>query len=83
MNVGPIAPVFLLGSERSGTNLLRKRLTESQDIYFGPAPAHFLKHLYYRQYYYGELSKDINFLKMICLHCSPYNITKLRYNDYR
>lgn len=36
------SPVFIIASERSGTNLLRKRLTESQSVYLGPSPAHFL-----------------------------------------
>lgn len=75
------SPVFLLSSERSGTNLLRKLITEHQDIYFGPSPAHFLKHLYYREPYYNDLNEDINFkvmikdaLDLIYIHFSPWSI---------
>lgn len=58
-------PVFLLASERSGTNLLRRRLTEYQEDYFGPAPLHFLKHLYWAEPYYGDFSTDTNFESFI------------------
>lgn len=75
------APVFIIASERSGTNLLRKRLAERQDHYIGPSPAHFLKNLYYQQPYYGDLSVDENFKKFIsdaldlCLvHFAPWEI---------
>jgi len=74
-------PVFIVASERSGTNLLRKRLTDAQSIYLGPSPAHLLKHLYYQQPYYGDLSQDVNFLAFLnqaldlCLvHFSPWDI---------
>jgi len=59
------SPVFIVASERSGTNLIRKRITESQRIYFGPQPAHFLKHLYYSQVFYGELENDDKFMAFI------------------
>ncbi|MDR9498521.1 MAG: sulfotransferase [Hydrogenovibrio sp.] len=75
------SPVFIISSERSGTNLLRKRLTESQNLYLGPSPAHFLKHLYYQQPYYGCLDQDDNFLEFIkqaidlcVVHFSPWKI---------
>ena len=74
-------PVFIISSERSGSNLLRKRITDSQEVYLGPSPAHFLKHLYYQQPYYGDLTIDQNFKKFIrdaldlCLvHFSPWKI---------
>ncbi|MFL1455735.1 sulfotransferase family protein [Marinobacter sp. GN3S48] len=58
-------PVFLLASERSGTNLLRRRLTEYQKEYFGPAPLHLLKHLYWAEPYYGDLACEGNFREFI------------------
>lgn len=64
MNSAP-PPVYILSSERSGSNLLRKRLSEIQEVYAGPSPAHFLKHLFYREYQYGDLNDDANFLKLI------------------
>lgn len=58
-------PVFLLASERSGTNLLRRRLTERQSVAIGPSPLHLLKHLYFAEPYYGDLDDDRNFLTLI------------------
>lgn len=73
-------PVFLLASERSGTNLLRRRLTEYQRDYFGPAPLHLLKHLYWAEPYYGDLAVDANFenfvsdaLGLAYRHFSPWD----------
>lgn len=74
-------PVFIIASERSGTNLLRKRITDNQSYYLGPSPAHFLKHLYYQEPYYGDLSIDDNFINFIqqsidlcTIHFSPWDI---------
>ena len=74
-------PVFMLYSERSGSNLIRKRLTDNQDVYLGPSPAHFLKHLYFQQPYYGSLDNDTNFRSFIedalllCkVHFAPWDI---------
>lgn len=76
------SPVFIIASERSGTNLLRKRITDSQAYYLGPSPAHFLKHLYYQEPYYGDLAEDNNFLRFIqqaldlcTVHFSPWDIS--------
>jgi len=77
----PPPPIFLLASERSGTNLLRKLITMHQRIYFGPSPAHFLKHLFHAAPYYGELANDSNFSDLVrdaislCdVHFSPWII---------
>lgn len=59
------SPVFLIASERSGTNLLRKRITENQNFYYGPPAAHFYKHMYSSTPYYGDLYEDDNFLRLI------------------
>lgn len=74
-------PVFIIASERSGTNLLRKRITDAQSIYLGPSPAHFLKHLYFQEVYYGDLDDDDNFIAFIrvalglcTVHFSPWEI---------
>ncbi len=92
MNDMKYPPVFLLASERSGTNLLRRRISERQDIYFGPSPAHFLKHLYHREYVYGDLFEKENFIDMIndalslCyVHFSPWGMKVTAeevYDDY-
>ncbi|MCC2638021.1 MAG: hypothetical protein K0Q68_1740 [Moraxellaceae bacterium] len=76
-----VGPVYLLGSERSGTNLLRKRLIENQKVFYGPSPAHFLSSLFYREPYYGDLHDDSCFLALIkdaldlCyVHFSPWDV---------
>ncbi|MBK1726376.1 sulfotransferase family protein [Halorhodospira neutriphila] len=75
------SPIFLLASERSGTNLLRRRITESQHHLIGPSPLHFLKHLYFAEPYYGSLDIEKNFLAFIedarglaYHHFSPWDI---------
>lgn len=74
-------PLFIVASERSGTNLLRKRITDNQEIYFSGTPAHFFKHLYYTQPYYGKLDNDSVFKQVIddaidlCTrHFSPWDV---------
>lgn len=80
-------PVFLISSERSGTNLLRLRITENQDIYYGPEPAHLYKHLYHATPFYGDLNIEKNFSRLVsdalelCYnHFSPWKV-KLNVNE--
>lgn len=75
-------PLFIVASERSGTNLLRKRITESQSVYFGPSPAHLLKNLYFQEPYFGDLTEDANFalllqkaLDLATVHFSPWSVS--------
>ncbi|KZY73986.1 hypothetical protein A3750_02695 [Oleiphilus sp. HI0079] len=65
MSEPSLGPLFIVASERSGTNLVRRRITESQAVYFGPSPIHMLKHLFYRAPYYGDLSNDQNFYSLV------------------
>ncbi|MEX2359673.1 MAG: sulfotransferase [Gammaproteobacteria bacterium] len=76
------SPIFLLASERSGTNLLRRRLSERQQTWFGPAPLHVLKHLYALEPLYGDLNQDAAFralisdiLGMAYKHFAPWDVT--------
>lgn len=78
-----LPPVFLIGSERSGTNLLRKLITQHQKSYFGPPPAHFLKHLYPTAPYYQAEHHvtELGFRDMVqdamnlCyVHWSPWDV---------
>ena len=76
-----ISPIYIIASERTGTNLLRRRFTEYQDVYFGPSPGHFLKNLYDHESYYGNLTVDKNFFNLIAdalglcyIHFSPWEI---------
>jgi hypothetical protein len=72
--------IFLLASERSGTNLVRRRLSESQAELLGPAPLHVLKHLHDAQPAYGDLAEQRNFdalledaLGLAYEHFSPWD----------
>lgn len=78
-----IPPVFLIGSERSGTNLLRKLVMQHQKIYYAPPAAHFLKHLYTTEPYYNNLGgldiktfRDLvkDALSLCYEHPSPWEI---------
>lgn len=78
-----IPPIYLIASERSGTNLLRKLITNHQRVYYGPIPVHFLKHLYPVEPYYGlhGQSAEEGFREMVqdaidlCkVHISPWDI---------
>lgn len=73
--------LYLLASERSGTNLLRHLLNTHQTYFFGMSPAHLLKHLYFNEPYYGDLSDNVNFKNYIkdaialChTHFSPWDV---------
>jgi len=77
----PDAPVYLIASERSGTNLLRRRLTDCQDQYYGPTAVHFLKHLHYREPFYGDLDEDKAFSALVAdavelcqVHFAPWDM---------
>ena len=59
-----IQPVFILGEQRSGTNLLRLILNKSQDV-IAPHPPHIIPRLLEFVPYYGDLLKDANFKSLI------------------
>ncbi|MFT7305296.1 MAG: hypothetical protein ACI9P7_000556 [Candidatus Azotimanducaceae bacterium] len=65
MNATMTPPLYILSSERSGSNLLRTRLSQAQRSLHGDSPAHFLKHLHFGSFRYGDLAVDENFRKLI------------------
>lgn len=74
------APIFILGTERSGTNLLRLILNSHPNIAI-PHPPHIMKNFFKLEPLYSDLSKDINFkrliqdvVKMVELHPYPWGI---------
>lgn len=74
------APIFILGTERSGTNLLRLILNSHPSIAI-PHPPHIMKNFYKLAPFYSDLSKDINFkrliqdvVKTVQLHPYPWGI---------
>ena len=74
------SPIFILGTERSGTNLLRLILNSHPDIAI-PHPPHIMKNFFRLEPLYSDLSKDTNFKKLIWdvvrmveLHPYPWGI---------
>lgn len=57
-------PIFIIGSERSGTNLLRLILNCHSNIAI-PHPPHILKNFFKLESLYSDLKKDTNFKRLI------------------
>lgn len=73
-------PLFIIGTERSGTNLLRLILNSHPNIAI-PHPPHIIKNFFKLEPLYGDLSRDANFkrliwdvVKMVELHPYPWEI---------
>jgi hypothetical protein len=73
-------PIFIIGTERSGTNLLRLLLNTHSSITI-PHPPHIMKNFFKLEPLYGDLNKDGNFMrlirdvvKMVELHPYPWGI---------
>lgn len=73
-------PIFIIGTERSGTNLLRLILNAHSQIAV-PHPPHILKNFFNLEFYYADLRKDQNFkrlirdvVRMVELHPYPWGI---------
>ncbi len=73
-------PIFIIGTERSGTNLLRLILNSHPNIAI-PHPPHIMKNFSRLEPLYSDLSKDANFKRliqdvatMVQLHPYPWGI---------
>lgn len=85
-------PLFIIGTERSGTNLLRLLLNTHSHIAI-PHPPHIMKNFFKLEPLYGDLNADVNFkklimdvVKMVELHPYPWEIKLDReriFNDAR
>jgi len=82
-------PIFIIGTERSGTNLLRLILNSHSAISV-PHPPHIMKLFSPLVPFYGNLAKDLNFKRLIAdvcrmveLHPYPWEITLDRERIYR
>lgn len=58
------SPFFIVGTERSGSNLLRAILNSHSELTI-PHPPHIMKELGPKEKNYGDLNIDENFLKLI------------------
>lgn len=57
-------PVFMIGTQRSGSNLLRLMINQLKQI-VSPHPPHILERIYPLLEYYGDLDTDSNFRLLI------------------
>jgi len=57
-------PIFIIGTERSGTNLLRPILNSHFHIAI-PHPPHIMKNFYKLEPLYTDLNKDAQFKRLI------------------
>ncbi len=57
-------PIFMIGTQRSGSNLLRLMLNQLPEI-AAPHPPHILQRIMPLTECYGDLSKDMNFRQMV------------------
>ena len=76
-------PIFMIGTQRSGSNLLRLMLNQLPDI-AAPHPPHILQRMMPLEKSYGDLSKDKNFqllvddvCKLVELNPVPWEGVKL------
>lgn len=73
-------PIFIIGTERSGTNLLRLILNAHSHIAI-PHPPHIMKNLFALEPLYGDLSGDVRFRRLVRdvvtlvrLHAYPWEV---------
>src|SRR5947209_4300568 len=73
-------PIFIVGTERSGSNLLRLILNEHEAIAI-PHPPHLMRDIFPCLGRYGDLSSDASFRKLVrdCvrlveLHFMPWGV---------
>src|SRR4030065_1091704 len=59
-----VDPIFIVGTERSGSNLLRAILNAHENICI-PHPPHIMNELAHLVPRYGDLSQDKNFRRLI------------------
>ena len=75
-----VRPVFILGSERSGTNLLRSLLSNHSGLH-GPLSPHFIQEFGFSSRYYAPLGEKTNaynlFRDMLALANHPYTDWRL------
>jgi Sulfotransferase family len=57
-------PIFMIGTQRSGSNLLRLMLNQLSEI-AAPHPPHILQRMKPLEKGYGDLSRDENFMQMV------------------
>lgn len=59
-----MTPVFMIGTQRSGSNLLRLMLNQLGEI-ASPHPPHILERMFPLINFYGDLENDVNFNQLV------------------
>jgi hypothetical protein len=82
-------PIFMIGMQRSGSNLLRLMLNQLKEI-ASPHPPHILKRIYPLIARYGDLSEEGNFslltddvCRLVELNPVPWDDVELKRSDVR
>ena len=59
-----MSPIFMIGTQRSGSNLLRLMLNQLTEV-ASPHPPHIFERMQPLMHKYGDLSNDVNFVQLI------------------
>lgn len=73
-------PIFMIGTQRSGSNLLRLMLNQLPEV-AAPHPPHILQRLMPLQAGYGDLSKDRNFARLVDDVCRLVELNPVPWQD--
>lgn len=77
-----MTPVFMIGTQRSGSNLLRLMLNQLGDI-ASPHPPHILERMLPLMAFYGSFEKDENYKKLINDVCRLVELNPVEWNGIK
>ena len=75
-----MVPIFIIGTQRSGSNLLRLMLNQLTEI-ASPHPPNIFEHIYPLLETYGELSDDNNFAQLTDDVCKLIELNPVEWQD--
>ena len=75
-------PIFMIGTQRSGSNLLRLMLNQLPDV-AAPHPPHILQRMMPLLPRYGDLSEDANFAQLVEDVCRLVKLNPVPWEDVR
>ena len=77
-----MTPVFMIGTQRSGSNLLRLMMNQLKDI-SSPHPPHILERIFPLMEYYGDLKYDGNFAVLVDDVCRLVELNSVEWSGVR
>ena len=77
-----MTPVFMIGTQRSGSNLLRLMLNQLEDI-ASPHPPHILERMQPLMAFYGSFEIDENYKKLINDVCRLVELNPVEWNGIK